>query len=176
MDFLATIGKLFADAAPWIAAGTGLLSTISNFQGAGAIEEQGRINREMYEAEAAATWRAYEDRASIMAHEQRLFYATQRTAYAKSGVEIQGSPMEMLNDIIYRQGQDRRALYTTAVAERKKLLTQANLDEWQGYQQGSAIRTQALSNFGSTLLSANLNYPTGWGYNTRHVATVGKVE
>ena len=77
-----------------------------------------------------------------------------------------GSPMEVLNEMVYQQGLDSQALYHTAVADDKKLKTQGALAEWEAYQKGSAIRTQALGNFGSSLLTNQLRYPVGWDKKT----------
>jgi hypothetical protein len=49
------------------------------------------------------------------------------------------------------------------------------LAEWEAYQKGSSIRTQALGNFGSSLLTSQLRYPVGWGKETTD-AVVANVE
>ena len=146
------IGELFRTATPWISAGMNLLSTVKAFEAAGDVERVGAFNRKVFEDEAAAVWRSYEDRATILTNEQRQFYAEQRAAYAKSGVEIQGSAVEVLKDIVYRQELDQVALRNEAVAERLSRLNKGAVAEWQAQQEGSGIRARALSNFAASLL------------------------
>ena len=171
--FLETIGRLFTSAAPWISAGMNLLSTVKAFQGAGALEKEGRFNREVYEDEARQSWVAYEDQAAILQHQQRYFRETARTGFLKSGVEMQGSPMEVLNEIVYQQSLDQTAMYHTAQAGYRKLMNQGAMAEWQAYEQGSAIRSQALGNFGSSLLTSQLRYPAGWDKRTTDGVVAG---
>ena len=162
MALLDTIGNLFTKALPWVSAGVGLLSAVKSYDAAGQVEKQGRINAQIERSDAVAYWRSYEDRAAIMRNEQRRFTATQRTNYAKSGVVFEGTPMEVLNDISYHQTLDLQAMRSEADANWRKAQTSANVTEWQCYQQGSATRTQALSNFGSTLLTSQLSYGKPW--------------
>lgn len=155
MSLLSSVGDLFTKALPWVSAGLGLLSTVKSYQSAKAVEKQGAFNADVWRAEAAANWRSYEDKAQIMRHEQRIFNETQKANYAKSGVALEGTPILVLNDIIYRQKLDETALYHEASAQDAKLKRQGAQAEWQAYNEASAIRSQALSNFGSSLLGAS---------------------
>jgi len=162
--FLSTVGTLFRNAAPWISTGLSLLSTVKSFEAANQIENEGQFNRATFEAEAVAVWRSYQDRADILYHEQNLFTGAQTANYAKSGVALQGSAMEVLNDITYRQNLDQRALFSEGKAEATSRLNKGSLAEWQAYQSGAATRTNAIGNLGSTLLNASgrVYFPTPW--------------
>jgi hypothetical protein len=164
MSLLSTVGSIFTKALPWVSAGLGLLSTVKSYQGASALEKQAGFNAEVWRDEAAASWRSYQDKAQILRNEQRLFNQTQTANYAKSGVTLEGTPMEVLNDFIYRQSLDQHALYDTAVAEDKRRKTEAANAIWQAHGQANAMRTQALSNFGATLINSTgrVNYGAPW--------------
>lgn len=158
-----TVGSLITKALPWISAGVGLLSTVKSYQQARAVEKEGAFNSEVWQAEAVASWRAHEDKAMVLRDQQRRFLGAQRTNYAKSGVTLSGTPMTVLNEIVYMQGLDQQAQYNTAVADRTRRLTEATTAQWQAHMQGNAIRTQALSNFGATLINTagRINYGAG---------------
>lgn len=164
MSVVSAIGDIITKALPFVSAGLGLLSTVKSYQGAKAIEQQGQYNTEVYNDEAAAAWRAYQDRAAIQRDDQRRANATAVTQYAKSGVTMTGSAMDVLNDMVYRQKLDNTALYDTAAVDSKRLRTQAVQAEWQAHNQANAVRSQALTNFGSTLLGTadKLYYGNPW--------------
>lgn len=162
MALLDEVGSIFTKALPWVSAGINLLSTVKAYQGANAIEKQGQYNAQQMREEADAGWTAYRDKAAILTEQQRLFYATQRTNYLKSGVELQGTPMAVLADIVHRQRMDQVALYHTAQADYIHDVKAARLAEWQGYQEADAVRSKALSNFGASLISSKLSYPVPW--------------
>lgn len=164
MSLLSTVGSIFTKALPWVAAGVGLLSTVKQYQGAKAIEKEGEFNAQVFLDESAAAWRSYEDKAAILRDEQRRENAAARTGYAKSGVALEGTPMTVLSDFVYRQSLDQTALYNTAVAQDKSLKTKGALVQWQAYNQAGALRSQALGNFGASLISTagRVQYPTPW--------------
>lgn len=153
------IGNLFRAATPWVSLGVNLLSTVKQFDAAKASEKFGEYNREVFEREAAASWHNYQDRATIMQREHMLFRAQQSTAYSKAGVAVSGSAIEVLNDIVYQQELDQRALYSEAVVERASRLNRGAVMEWQAYQEGAGIRSKALSNFAATLMDPDIRYP-----------------
>lgn len=157
-----SVGAMFKAALPWISTGLNLLSTVKQYQAASTIEKQGKFNAQVFRDEAAAAWRSYNDQAAIQRHEQRLFQGAARAAYGKAGVAMEGTPMEMLADIVYRQELDQVALFNTAAVGQKKLAREAAMAEWRGYQEGSAIRSQALGAFGTALLAPTYRYGTPW--------------
>ena len=164
MTLINTIGSMFTKALPWVSAGLGLLSTVKSYQGANALEKQAGFNAEVWRDEAAASWRSYQDKAQILRDEQRLFNQTQTANYAKSGVTLEGTPMVVLNDFIYRESLDQNALYNTAVAEDKRRRAEAANAIWQAHGQANAVRAQALSNFGATLINSadRVNFGAPW--------------
>jgi hypothetical protein len=164
MSLLSTVGSIFTKALPLVSVGLGLLSTVKQYQGAKALEKQGEFNAGVFREEASAAWRSYEDRAMVMRDEQRRLNQEQLANYAKSGVTLEGTPMAVLSDMIYRQSLDKTALYNTAVAEDKRLKRQGAQEEWQAHVQSSAARNNALANFGSTLISSSgrVVYETPW--------------
>lgn len=159
MSLLTTIGDLFVKATPWISLGSNLLSTVKSFDAAKDIEKAGTFNRKVFEDEAAASWQAYEDQAAVLRHEQRVFYGEQQNKYAVSGVALEGTPMLVLNDILARQELDQTALESQAKVEWTSRLNKGALAEWEAYQQGAAMRSGALTNLTSTLLSQDIRYP-----------------
>lgn len=167
MSALSTIAKVFSNALPLVQTGLALFSTVKGYQAASAIEDEAKFNIRVFDAEREAAWRAYNDEASILRHEQDMFMSTQVAAYGKSGVMMAGSPMEVLADMTYRQQLDQTALYNRADVEQKKLQRQAHLAEWQAYQQASAVRTKSLANLGVTLMDANYRYGSMWSSSDR---------
>lgn len=162
MGLIADVGSIFTKALPWVTAGINLLSTVESYQGAKAVENQGRYNAELLRDEADAAWVSYTDKANVLREQQRLFVATQRTNYAKSGVTLEGTPMLVLNDIVAKHRLDQVAAYHTAQADYTHDIRAARLTEWQGYQQADAIRSGALSQFGASLVASKLRYPVPW--------------
>lgn len=171
-----SLGTFLTNALPWVTAGIQLLSTVKSYQSAKAIEKQGDFNRKVWEDEALASWRAYEDQAAILRDEQRMYLETAKAGYAKSGVILSGTPIEVLNDMVYRQERDQMALHNQAVAEHKRRSREAAQAEWQAHMQGNAIRSQALGNFGASLISTVGRYDYGslWSKKSdeAHAATV----
>jgi hypothetical protein len=167
MEFLAAVGRIFNNALPWVSAGLGLLSTVKQFGAAGNIEKQGRINRGILELEAVYAWRAQEDKANEERYQQNLFYGAQVSAYGKSGVFMEGTPMGVLSDI----EQDNLARLHGAESEQSKLAAEAAKVEFVAYQQGSSTRAEALGNLGATLLTSNLRYPLTWDETERKAIT-----
>lgn len=159
---LLDVGTMFTKALPWLQVGLNLFSTVKSLDSASAVESQGRYNAQARLEEADAVWRAYEDRAAILREQQSRFTATQTANYAKSGVTMQGTPMLVLNDMVYRQHLDQVALYDTANVEYKRLVNESHMLEWQAYQEGSSVRDQALANFGSSLLSTQSQFGLPW--------------
>lgn len=168
---LLDVGKMFSNALPWLQVGFDLFSTVRSVQGAGAIEAEGRYNAQAKQEEADAAWRAYEDRAAILRDQQGRFLATQTTNFAKSGVTLQGTPMEVLNDMVYRQHLDQVALYDTASVEYKRTVNEGHMAEWQAYQRASSVRDQAFSNFGASLLSTQTQFAAPWTKSTTDAVT-----
>jgi hypothetical protein len=171
MEFLAAVGRIFNNALPWVSAGLGLLSTVKQFGAAGNIEKQGRINRGILELEAVYAWRAQEDKANEERYQQNLFYGAQVSAYGKSGVFMEGTPMGVLSDIVDRFEQDNLARLHGAESEQSKLAAEAAKVEFVAYQQGSSTRAEALGNLGATLLTSNLRYPLTWDETERKAIT-----
>lgn len=164
MSLLTTVGTLITKALPWVSAGIGLLSTVKQYQGAKAIEKEGAFNRAVFDDEAAAAWRSYEDRASILREQHRIENAAARANYAKSGVTLSGSPMVALLAFKRRQEADERALYNTAVAGDRQIRSKGAMAEWQAINTANSVRSQALGNFGASLLSTagRISYATPW--------------
>ncbi|MCB1631039.1 MAG: hypothetical protein KDI23_04360 [Pseudomonadales bacterium] len=143
MAVFSTIGDIFRTAAPWISVGANLLATVKQFESAKAIERQGAFNRGVFEAEGAAIWENYEDRAAILQAQQRRLRGEQAAAYAKSGVTLAGSPALVMAETLYLQELDQSAMYRQAVADRQSALNKGALAEWEAQQQGAAVRADA---------------------------------
>lgn len=72
--------------------------------------------------------------------------------------------MIVVNDIVAQQQLDQTALYHEASAADARLKREASLAQWQSHNQASSIRSQALANFGSSLLGAagRVTYGNPW--------------
>ena len=134
---MAAAALLFAGATSALDLMQGLFGYLAAKEGAGIAESRGRMLR--LEAEADA---------QRYAEQARGFRASQKVAFLKSGVELSGSPLDILDETARITQENLSAIRARGVASQQEQNDQASMARIGGRAALIAGITQGISRFG----------------------------
>lgn len=142
-----------------VLAGSGL-SMMSQLSAGSAAKGWGDYNAAVSREDARAIREATEYEAGKMAREGERIKGAQRTAFAKGGVSIEGTPGAVMEDTAREINLDIAAIRHKGRTAANKMEAQAYIDEIKGKQ----AQTASYWGAGSTLLSgAGQAMTAKWG-------------
>lgn len=147
-------------------AATGVYGAYSQYQAGQAQadlqEKQAEVNAEMARREVEADAKAESQEAREMRDQQRRRRAAMESAYATSGVLLEGTPAQMLTRQRETDEYNVQARHQEGNERRKTMLWQASTNQQLGKFQAKSTRRAANNSFiagiGNTATSAFSNY------------------
>lgn len=133
---LSQVGAVVSAAAPYA---LGALSLVGASSSAQAQQEAGRAEQDAYNVNAALAKQKGEQEEEISRDRLRRLMATQRTLYAKAGVDLSsGSPLSLL--VATKAEGEKEALNIRIGAQKE-----AAVDEWSGVLANKTAQTKSRS-------------------------------
>ena len=167
--YLATFGMsgiAFATAAAAtvsaVATGIGTyLSVQGQRSAADAAEKTAQYNAQVQRTQAAQEMEVAKENARRKARENARLLGRQRALVAQSGLVMEGTPLAILGESATILQRDIMDMGYEAQMRSRSLQAGASMSLWEGKQQSSAMKTQALTTGiqgASSIASGYLNY------------------
>lgn len=151
---------LIAAAVSAIGAG---VAYVGQQRAAQATEDAAKYNAELARRKATQESAVAAENARRKARENARLLAQQRAALARSGFQMEGTPLALLGETATILERDIQDLSFEATNRVQALTSQASLSLWEGQQQSSAQRTSAYASLLGSASSATSGYLSSTG-------------
>jgi len=130
-------------------------------QAAKAAEQTAEYNAQVQRTQAAQEMEVAKENARRKARENARLLGRQRALVAQSGLVMEGTPLAILGESATVLQRDIMDIGYEAQMRSRSLQAGASMSLWEGKQQSSALKTQALTTGiqgASSIASGYLNY------------------
>lgn len=150
-----------------VATGVGTYMSVQGQRNAAAAAEKtADYNAKIQRAQAMQEGEAAAENARRKARENARIIGRQRAIIAQSGLAMEGTPLAVLGETTSMLQRDILDMGYEASNRMRTLQASANMGLWQGKNQASALRTEALTTGLAGVSSMATGYMSATGYNT----------
>lgn len=139
------------------AAGT-YMSVQGQRNAADAADKTAKYNAKVQRSQAMQEMEAAKENSRRKARDNARIMGQQRAALAQSGLAMEGTPLAVLGETAMTLQRDILDMGYEAKTRVRSLQASANMGLWEGKNQSSALRTQALSTGLQGISSAATGY------------------